>query len=293
MNIAFEKAEKYMSFLRDECNLSITVHDAGRGFISDNIVSLLPFNIHSNGYCLYAKTRQDVWDRCICNQKKVVDKLRHDGAFFGMCYMGVEEYVFPIKVGDDIVGFISVSGYGTNRDEAYKRIAVAAKKYSFDKYELLRKYDDELCHTKPSFEFVSTVVEPLCSMLALIYITYGSKFERGTKSGGDNYVYGHILTYINKNYAEKITVDDLCGLCHCSRSHISHLFAKKAGMGLCEYVNRKRCEEAKRFLADTDERIQEISFFVGFEDSNYFSNVFTKYVGMSPRAYRQKYGKKA
>ena len=291
LNCAFAKVEKYISYLKDECGLSITVHDAGKGFISDNIVSLIPFNVHSNGYCLYAKTKQEVWDRCIFNQKKIVEKLGRNGAFYGMCYMGVEEFVFPIKAPDEIVGFVSVSGYGANREEAYKRICSASEKYFFDKYELLSKYDSELCQEIPSFEYVSTVVEPLCSMLALIYLTYGSKFERGSKSGGDNYIYGHILTYINRNYANKITVDDLCNLCHCSRSHISHLFTKKSGMGLCEFINRKRCREAKRYLAETDERIQEISFLVGFDDSNYFTNVFTKYEGMSPRAYRQQFGK--
>ncbi|MBR5309155.1 MAG: helix-turn-helix domain-containing protein [Clostridia bacterium] len=288
MDIAFGKAEKYMGYLRNECGLHITVHDAGKGFIADNIVSISPYNVHSNGYCLYAKTKEEVWDKCIYNQKKVVEKLRRDGAFFGMCYMGVEEYVFPIKVGEDVVGFVSVSGYGINRERAYAKITRAASEFGLDKYELLRKYDEELSHDKPSDEFISTVIEPLCSMLSLIYITFGSKLEHGARAGGDNYVYGHILSYINRNYNKKITVDDLCALCHCSRSHISHLFTKKAGMGICEYINRKRCDNAARLLTDTDERIQEIAYLVGFDDSNYFTNVFTKYMGASPREYRSR-----
>lgn len=286
LNTAFEKVARYMGFLKEKCGLSITVHDAGRGFITDNIVSIIPYNVHSNGYCLYTKTKREVWNKCIYNQKKVVEKLKRDGAFYGTCYMGVEEYFFPVLVGDDVVGFVSVSGYGTNRETAYTKIARAASEYGFDKYDLLRKYDEELSHTAPSFESISTVIEPLCSMLSLIYITYGSKLEHGNRSGGDNYIYGHILSYINRNYQQKITVDDLCRLCHCSRSHISHLFTKKAGMGICEYINRKRCENAKNLLVQTDERIQEIAYLVGFDDSNYFTNVFTKYCGVSPREYR-------
>ena len=57
-------------------------------------------------------------------------------------------------------------------------------------------------------------------------------------------------------------------------------------MGVCEYINRKRCENAAALLQGTDERVQEIAYLVGFEDSNYFTNVFTKYMGMSPREYR-------
>ena len=291
-NTAFEKAAKYMVFLKEQCGLSVTVHDAGKGFIADNILSISPFNIHSNGYCLYAKRKHGVWDKCIFNQKKIVQKLKRDGAFFGMCYMGVEEYVFPVKVGDDVVGFVCVGGYGIDREKAYGRILSAVNEYGFDKYGLLERYDEDLCHTVPDFEYVSTVIEPLCSMLSLIYITYGSKLENGTRTGGENYVYGHIVSYINKNYNKKITVDDLCELCHCSRSYISHLFTKKSGMGVCEYINRKRCENAAGFLRQTEDRIQEIAFLVGFEDSNYFTNVFTRYYGTSPRDYRNGFKKK-
>lgn len=282
----FAKVKNYITYLKEECGFNITVHDSGNGFISENIVSLIPYNVHSNGYCMYAKKCRAVWDGCLCNQKKVMERLKRDGAFFGMCFMGAEEFVFPINCGNEVIGFVSVGGYAKNCEKAYGRIFDAAKKYGIDYDMLIEKYNGELCREVPKFEYVATLAEPLCDMLALIGLKNGFTIRKNIENGGENYIYGHIVSYIEKNYMNKIGVDDLCLLCHCSRSYISHMFAKKSGMGICEYVNRKRCEAAEKLLTETNGRILEIAYSVGFEDSNYFSNVFSKYVGVAPRKYR-------
>ena len=64
------------------------------------------------------------------------------------------------------------------------------------------------------------------------------------------------------------------------------MFKSASGMTLNQYINTLRVDEAKAMLNATDMSIQEISAVVGFNDSNYFTNVFHKLVGMSPREYR-------
>ena len=54
------------------------------------------YNIHYHPYCLALKTSPEAWDQCIHSQKKVYERLKN-GAFFGMCHAGVEEFVFPIQ----------------------------------------------------------------------------------------------------------------------------------------------------------------------------------------------------
>lgn len=288
MEEELKKIAAYIEFLKKDRGLMVTVHDGGKGFIGDVLLSYLPYNVHSNGYCLYVKRSREVWDRCIFDQKKVCRKVEKDGAVYGMCFMGVEEFVFPITSSDELIGFVSVSGYGTDRKKAEKRIADACSLYGFDKSELLSVYEKELRHEKPSFESVRTLIEPLCMMLSYVYTLFGEQLCKGGP-GGDNYVYGHIITYINKNFQNNITLSELTELCHCSKSHISHLFKAKSGCGLCEYINDKRCEYAARMLCSSDMRIGEIAFSAGFDDSNYFSNVFRKYAGISPREYRSRF----
>lgn len=104
--------------------------------------------------------------------------------------------------------------------------------------------------------------------------------------GESNYIYGHILVYLRRNYAAKITLEDLAALCHCSKSYISHIFKKHSGLSVRAYINQIRLSEAKRLLADTALSIKEISDMVGFSDPNYFSNTFRAAFSASPKQYR-------
>lgn len=101
-----------------------------------------------------------------------------------------------------------------------------------------------------------------------------------------NYIYGHIIVYLRKNYASKITLERLAALCHCSKSYISHIFKKHSGLSISAYVNQLRLSEAKRLLADTTLSVKEISDLVGFSDPNYFSSAFKKAFSTSPKQFR-------
>ena len=99
-----ENIKNYLDFLINEKNLYVTLHGAGI-----NKSSLAPYNIHTNPYCLYVKSFCENWDECIKRQVSVYKKCA-DGAFFGSCYCGVGEYVFPVSYNGKTYGFVSVSG---------------------------------------------------------------------------------------------------------------------------------------------------------------------------------------
>ena len=86
--------KNYIRFLKKEHNLSVTLHindDSGLAVANE----LVMFNIHDNSYCAYIKTYPDAWAHCIEKQEKVLNKCA-SGAFEGVCYAGVKEYVYPI-----------------------------------------------------------------------------------------------------------------------------------------------------------------------------------------------------
>jgi AraC-like DNA-binding protein len=55
------------------------------------------------------------------------------------------------------------------------------------------------------------------------------------------------------------------------------------------FVHRMKLEEAKRRLAESDARVSEIGFQLGFADANYFARLFKEKIGLTPQQYRQKY----
>ena len=69
--------------------------------------------------------------------------------------------------------------------------------------------------------------------------------------------------------------------------HLAHVFKQHTGYTLKQYILRRRIGEAQDRLSCSSDSITQIAREVGFEDSAYFSRIFTKYVGMSPKFYRE------
>lgn len=95
-----------------------------------------------------------------------------------------------------------------------------------------------------------------------------------------------IKNYLESHYNENITLDQISSEFHMNKFHLSHLFTKQIGISPINYLINKRIEEAKNLLANTNHSIIDISTMVGFSNSSYFSQMFKKITGYSPRLYR-------
>lgn len=94
------------------------------------------------------------------------------------------------------------------------------------------------------------------------------------------------LSHIAEHYHEKISTAELAKMCFFSESHFCYFFKNAVGKSAINYINELRIDKASVLLKNTDESIAHISSSVGFPDLNYFSRMFRKYKGMSPREYR-------
>ena len=100
-----------------------------------------------------------------------------------------------------------------------------------------------------------------------------------------------IIHFIDSNLQNRFTLDDLSAKYYLSPSQIINIFKKKYGTTPMKYAQRKRVELAKYYLSKTQMPISEIPNIVPIGDCQYFSNVFKKQVGISPKAYRNKHRK--
>ncbi len=272
-----ENIKNYILFLKRECGLCITLHPHGNESVITSS-ELITFNIHDNPYCVFVKSIDGMWQHCIEKQGKVNEKCKN-GSFCGSCFAGVREFVYPIKCEDEYRGFISVSGYKSDKAESY--ISRVAWKYNISRQKLTAAYS-ALKGNMPKKEWVDTLILPLCNMLELAYI----KNEKNAVSETDSIT--DILQYIKRYHSQSITLDDICKHFGCSRSYVSHLFKRSVGKSFREYLTGLRIEDAKSLLKYSNLSVTEIAFSVGFGDSTYFSNVFKTSVGTSPSAYRKK-----
>lgn len=93
--------------------------------------------------------------------------------------------------------------------------------------------------------------------------------------------------YICENFEHELTLESVAQKANMSPTYFSKKFKTMTGFGFKEYLNTIRLKEAARRLKDTNEPITEIALQCGFNDSNYFGDIFKKVYGISPRAFRK------
>ena len=96
-----------------------------------------------------------------------------------------------------------------------------------------------------------------------------------------------VLTQIDTNLTENLSLNTLASELNVNPSYLSTLFRKETGSTLTEYVNRKRIDRALLLLNTTNMQIQTVAQYCGISDVNYFTKLFKKLIGKTPKEYRE------
>lgn len=99
--------------------------------------------------------------------------------------------------------------------------------------------------------------------------------------------------YIEENYQEKITVDQLASMFALGRRSLERRFKKATCNTINEYIQRVKIEAAKKTLETSRKNINEVMYDVGYTDTKAFRSIFKKITNLSPIEYKHKYNKEA
>lgn len=97
-----------------------------------------------------------------------------------------------------------------------------------------------------------------------------------------------VRSYIDKHYANPINVKFLAKTFHLNPEHLSRIFKQKYQIHIKDYIMEIRIAKAKVLLESKHMKINEIAAIIGFNDEKYFSKVFRKYEGMTPKEFKMK-----
>ena len=97
---------------------------------------------------------------------------------------------------------------------------------------------------------------------------------------------GKVISHLEQDFDKNISLEELASLAHMSKTHFMRMFKQATGWTPVAYLIRLRIRKARHLLWKTKLPITEISYKVGFSDSNYFTRQFRKITGYSPSQWR-------
>ncbi len=99
--------------------------------------------------------------------------------------------------------------------------------------------------------------------------------------------------FIEKNFEDKITLDQLSDMFAIGRRSLERRFKKATNNTVMEYIQRVKIEAAKKRFETSRKNISEVMYDVGYTDNKAFRSTFKKVTGLSPIAYKNKYNRSA
>lgn len=114
-------------------------------------------------------------------------------------------------------------------------------------------------------------------------------YLKSIHSDTDNQIVRDIELYIGRHVTESLRVKDIAEHLGLHPYYVGRLFKEQRGMSIIDYVHEKRIENAKKMLITRQAPLSDIAAWVGYSDAEYFSRKFKEIVGVSPRAFRERF----
>ena len=233
-----------------------------------------------SGLCSYFRSNPAFDDACRRSDIEAMRKCRTcRTAYQYRCHAGLVENVLPLYYDDAVVGFICFGQVADSSEAQKLSVLESAEKYGFDADLCLDYYRSLPCCSPEKLEAAGRILEACAS-----YIYYKDLLRVRSLD-----LPQQIEKYILENLSLDLSTEFLCKNFSVSRTELYRLFHESFNSGVADFVRNKRVSAAELLLRTTDRRISEIASSVGFYDYNYFSKIFFRHFGLSPRNYRKKF----
>ncbi len=238
-------------FLENKWKTGISIEIADPVFSRTESLNPDPgLSLHRSAFC-QGKKLADGNRTCGRNKKECMKRCTTEAPFLQTCPHGVTELVTPVRLGNRLYAVIFA---GIRPDEA------VCREYSRFLADWIR------------YELENAIRNQ----------------GAGVKRRNADFYTEECLNFIERHYMEPVLLTDLTDFLHVNPNYIGGLLKKRFGKNFHALLTERRLREARIYLClHRQLSIGRISALCGFSDSNYFSLVFRRHCGVSPREYRE------
>lgn len=155
----------------------------------------------------------------------------------------------------------------------------------------LVKLNDYIAEMNQSDPLIGKAIEAtIIALFVDLYRCCGEKMGESLlmpETNKRNDMIKEVTDYIDSNFQEKVTLDALADITGYNKTYLTSLFKKRMGIGIYEYMIRRRMQHGMSMLGDVKNNVLDIALECGFADGHSFATYTKKYCGHSPQEYQK------
>jgi YesN/AraC family two-component response regulator len=292
MNNAFD-LQNLIDTLSYSKKIHISIHYLTGAYQQDPTLIVQPANkVHYCKFCNEAKTTKRGLALCMRNKYLSINKaFNKKYQFIGKCYLGITEIVTPVFIKDTLFCIVYIGNILIKEDivKIMDQIHYASH-ITHVKSNLVDLIDELENISARSLDDYIKIANTLSGCIHLILEAHKSLFQ-GKRSAitinTTHWLIQQAVEYIEQFYNTDIKLTHISNLFFVNAQYLSRLFSKNMGVTFVEYIHLTRIKEAKKLLMETNNKIIDIAYKVGFNNVTYFNLVFKKNTGLTPFEFRK------
>ena len=231
-------------------------------------------------FCRLMNSAKKTGSKCRRSNRRAFLKCsQEDSPIIYKCHAGLVEAVIPLHENEKIIGYLMFGQITDNPDKSalYEKLGYWENDCGINRKELISGISEIHCKTEQEILAAANIMEACTSYIIYkeLIIPENSKVINAAKA------------YIDAHLSEDLQIEVLCAELKIGRTKLYEIFKNELNIGVSKYILKRRMHMAKKLLKTTELSVTEISHNVGFSDYNYFSKVFKKIYGRSPKSYRK------
>lgn len=239
---------------------------------------------NENPFCAHLATSNQSCAACLQTQKKLEDAAAAGPASV-TCFAGLSDSAVPVRVGENIVGYLRTGQVLLARPTpvALRRTAQALLEFgaTFDSATLEQTYRQSRIVSRKQYDSILRLLGIFAQHLG----TISNQLAMGEEKA-ESPAITRAKALIAEHHGDELSLGGMARMVNMSAFYFCKTFRKSTGLTFTDYVARVRIEKVKSLLLDPNKRISEAAYEAGFQSLSQFNRVFRRIAGEAPTAFR-------
>ena len=264
-----QKIEKLLRAFYALTNMKFCIYDN-----TETELSYYPEKL--SGFCACLRKKPEMEERCkTCDKHAFAVCKKTYKQFVYTCHAGLLECFSPIVYDQKIIGYIVIGQVKAQELSDFEKIAD-------------RLPEDLKTELAKQFALLpSADIEKINAAMRILEACTSFEYLKGLIQAAESKIDVAIGGYVNDHLDGDLSVQTLCSHFHLSHSEIYAIFKEYFHATPAEYVKSRRLNKACELLKNTALPVHKIAIQCGIPDYNYFSKIFKRTFGISPRQFRK------